>query len=464
MLLSGSPWGLTLKQRLLPQYLKDLGYITHAIGKWHLGFFRKEYIPTNRGFDSHTGFWTSSEDYYNHWMSERGFEGFDFRHNTEVNRNATGIYSTDYFTDRAIDLIEEHNVSKPLFLYMAYQSVHSANKGLELQAPKQLIDKFSYIKDYTRRLFAATLYSMDLSIGKIVNQLNKRQLLDNTIILFLSDNGGAISGLMGQTSQYLNIYFLIDFFKTENSASNYPLRGTKGTLWEGGVRVPAFIWSPLLKNSGYLSDNYIQVVDWIPTLLEAIDGSYAKTNQKSFDGTSVWKELNEKKCRLKNELLLNIDPIWNMSSIIVNDWKLIQGTIPRNVVPNPDQWSPSFKMNGTDSLSLERTNSERIESNVYKVLTKIKRKVDFDFLNQTLIDCGKHKNAILCDSNSVCLFNVKSDPCEYNNLASYFPTLVKNLWQKILNYNKTVVSPLNKPIDPKSNPIYHNSIWDIWVH
>lgn len=167
------------------------------IGKWHLGFFRDKYLPTNRGFDSHSGFWTSSQDYYTHWMSERGFQGFDFRHNMKVNRNASGIYSTDYFTETALKLISGHNISKPLFLYMSYQSVHSANRAYELQAPKELIHKFNYIKDLNRRLFAATLYSMDLSIGKIINGLNDKKLLNNSIVLFLSDNGGAISGLMG---------------------------------------------------------------------------------------------------------------------------------------------------------------------------------------------------------------------------------------------------------------------------
>lgn len=215
VLLSGSPWGLPLSHKLLPQYLKDLGYRTHAIGKWHLGFFRRQYIPTNRGFDSHTGFWTSAEDYYNHWNIERGLAGFDFRHNLDVIHNTSGIYSTDFFTDKALEVIDRHKRSDPLFLYMAYQSVHSTNKRREVQAPEELIAEFSHIGDSNRRTFAAALNSMDLSIGRIVKKLEAKGLLNDSIIVFISDNGGAISGFMGLTPAvdksvlcHLNDWFL----------------------------------------------------------------------------------------------------------------------------------------------------------------------------------------------------------------------------------------------------------------
>ncbi|XP_054152458.1 arylsulfatase J-like [Oppia nitens] len=403
VLMSGSPWGLPLKYKLLPQYLKDMGYNTQAIGKWHLGFFSKDYLPTSRGFDDHTGNWGGFEDYYNHWMKERGFQGLDFRHNLDVIRDSDGIYSTDYFTDKAIELISDNNNTRPLFLYMAYQAMHSANSPFELQAPNELVKKFSFIKDEKRRLFAATLYSMDQSIGRIVEQLYYKNILNNTIILFVSDNGGAISGFM------------------ENYGSNYPLRGTKGTLWEGGVRVPAFIWSPLLKNSGYISDSYIQVFDWLPTILEAIDPKVYDQNRHKFDGISQWKTLNTKKCQNKNQLLLNIDPIWNMSSIIINQWKLIQGSVPKDMSPESDLWSQSFDEDNDFKVDLQRN-----QSVVYKVLQQM------------------------------------NHPCELNNVAKSFPQIVTQLWQSIQQYNRTAVPPLNKPIDSNANPIYHNNTWDVW--
>jgi arylsulfatase A-like enzyme len=179
--------------------LKHYDYSTHAVGKWHLGFYRKEYAPTYRGFDSHVGFWTGFQDYYNYLMVGRDFMGLDFRNNMDVILNISGIYSTEYYTDRALELISNHNVSKPMFLYMSYPNVHAANNyDNKLQAPEEMIEKFSYIKDENRRKFAAMAYAMDESIGKIFNKLNDKKLLDNSIIVFLSDNGGAISGLMGK--------------------------------------------------------------------------------------------------------------------------------------------------------------------------------------------------------------------------------------------------------------------------
>ncbi len=168
------------------------------MGKWHLGFYRKEYTPTYRGFDSHVGYWTGYQDYYNYSTLERGFMGLDFRNNMDVIQNISGIYATEYYTDRALELISNHNVSKPMFLYMSYPNVHAANDYDKLQAPEEMIEKFGYIKDENRRKFAAMAYAMHESIGKIFNKLNDKKLLDNSIIVFLSDNGGAISGLMGK--------------------------------------------------------------------------------------------------------------------------------------------------------------------------------------------------------------------------------------------------------------------------
>jgi arylsulfatase A-like enzyme len=112
--------------------------------------------------------------------------------------NATGIYSTHYFTDRSLKLISEHNTSQPLFLYIAYQSCHGANNYARLQAPQHYIQMFHYIKSDDRRIFAAMAYAMDESIGIIVNKLNERNMLSNSIVIFVSDNGGPASGFTGQ--------------------------------------------------------------------------------------------------------------------------------------------------------------------------------------------------------------------------------------------------------------------------
>ncbi len=192
-----SPWGLPLNQKILPQYLKDLGYATHAIGKWHLGFYRKEYLPNYRGFDTHYGFWNGAQDYYSHSYQEGDKIGLDFRDNLNVVFNESGNYATPLFTDRALQIISNHDKCEPLFLYLAFPNVHAGNAMQPLQAPQRFVDKFDYIPDRERRVFAANAYALDISVGKIFERLFDEDLLENSIFFFASDNGAAFSGFVG---------------------------------------------------------------------------------------------------------------------------------------------------------------------------------------------------------------------------------------------------------------------------
>ena len=105
---ASAPYGLGLEQKLLPEILKSAGYATHLIGKWHLGYFQSNHTPTHRGFDSHFGYWSGKEDYWDHCESDGGMSGLDFRDGMRVVRNATNLYSTDLFTDKAVEIIEKH--------------------------------------------------------------------------------------------------------------------------------------------------------------------------------------------------------------------------------------------------------------------------------------------------------------------------------------------------------------------
>ncbi|CAG2176274.1 unnamed protein product, partial [Oppiella nova] len=186
-----SPTGLPLDLTLWPQYLKQYNYATHMVGKWHLGFARRAYTPTYRGFDSHVGYWTARETYFEHTHCEPfGGCGLDFRHNMDVITNASGVYSTHYFTDRCLHIINEHNLSEPLFLYVPHQSVHSSGFNFTLEVPQEYIDMFAYIESDIRRQLAAVVYAMDESIGAVVEALHSKQMLENSIIIFMSDNGG----------------------------------------------------------------------------------------------------------------------------------------------------------------------------------------------------------------------------------------------------------------------------------
>ena len=138
------------KEVFLSEKFKEAGYAIHAVGKWHLGYCDERYAPTFRGFDSFTGYLNGAEDCFNHTREESGYAGLDLRNSTSTTGSAnelppachaachaaTGMYSTDVFTNAVARNVSEHDASKPLFLYMPFQSVHGP-----LQAPQSYIDK-----------------------------------------------------------------------------------------------------------------------------------------------------------------------------------------------------------------------------------------------------------------------------------------------------------------------------------
>ncbi|XP_066583851.1 arylsulfatase B-like [Prorops nasuta] len=218
VLKGAEPRGLPLHEKLLPEYLRDLGYSTHIVGKWHLGFYRKEYTPTYRGFQSHIGFWTGHHDYFDHTAAESPFWGLDMRRNMLPLWDLHGQYSTEIFTKEAIRIINQQNASRPLFLFLSHAAVHSGNTYNPLPVRDEDVARFSYIKDGRRRRFAAMVSKLDESVGKVVDALHKNRMLQNSMIIFSSDNGGPAAGF--------NL----------NAASNWPLRGVKDTLWEVRIK------------------------------------------------------------------------------------------------------------------------------------------------------------------------------------------------------------------------------------
>ena len=138
-LMAAAPYALPLKFRLLPEYFNmGFNFSSHMVGKWHLGSCRERYVPTKRGFESHTGYWTGKEDYYQHINLEgaAAFRGYDFRRNLSVAWDNFGSYATDLFTAEAERVIERHaqsDAGRPLFLYLAHLAVHSGNSEAPLQ-------------------------------------------------------------------------------------------------------------------------------------------------------------------------------------------------------------------------------------------------------------------------------------------------------------------------------------------
>lgn len=310
VIVGSEPYGLGLNETIMPQYFKQLGYATRMVGKWHLGFFAKEYTPLYRGFDSHFGYWLGAEDYFSHnaWAT-KDENGLDFRRDMEV-YNDSGKYSTEEFTKEAVSVIENHDTSKPLFLYLAHQAVHSANPGDPIQAPQKYIDRFGYIKNEHRRKFAGVVSALDDSIGNLTLALYDKGILNNTIIVFTTDNGGPAAGF------------------DMNYASNWPLKGVKATIWEGGVRGVGFAWSQLFNPDARerVSKDMIHICDWLPTLYRAAGGD--PTTLKNSDGMDVWDTLSKSKPSPRTEILHNIDPVVGQGAIRVGDMKLVVGVGP----------------------------------------------------------------------------------------------------------------------------------------
>jgi arylsulfatase A-like enzyme len=296
-------YGLATDERTLPQALKEAGYTTLMDGKWHLGHADKKFWPQNRGFDY---FYGNVVGEVNYFTRERG--GL-----IDWQRNGTFLRENGYYTnligDDAVKLIDRQDGSKPFFLYFASLAPHAP-----YQAPESDIDQYKSVPDKLRRTYSAMITALDDQVGRIVAELNKKGLRDNTIILFASDNGGATSGLFASGSKSKEERDTEEGGIEQGAmapASNAPFRGGKGSLYEGGVRVPAFInWPARLKP---------RVVNE-PTLLALAGG---KSNaDHPFDGRDMWSTIADGAPSPNEDVLINVEAF--RGAIRKGNWKLLK--------------------------------------------------------------------------------------------------------------------------------------------
>jgi arylsulfatase A-like enzyme len=237
-------YGLPLDQATLPQQLKNVGYTTAMIGKWHLGA-GPEMHPTQRGFDEFFGFLGGAHDY-----------GIVGKGANALQRGTRPVEKTDYLTDaftrEAVGFIERQARAsaasaaaqgaekKPFFLYLAYNAVH-----VPLQAPPQYAARFPDEKDDNRRTMLAMLAAMDEGVGQLLTKLREHNLEEDTLIIFLSDNGAPTHA---------------------NASRNTPFRGVKNTTWDGGIHVPLIVqWKGSLP-AGKVYDQPVVSLDIAPTI------------------------------------------------------------------------------------------------------------------------------------------------------------------------------------------------------
>jgi len=229
-----------------------------------------------------------------------------FRDNKPVREKG---YTTTLIGQDAARLIEQHDTSKPLYLYLTFNAPHTP-----YQAPKEYIDRYPNISDPTRRTYAAMVACLDDEVGRVVSALDKRGMRDNTLILFHSDNGGTRNKMF--TGQ------MADVSKLNLPCDNGPYRNGKGTLFEGGCLVCACAnWPGRIKPQTV--NGLIHAVDIYPTLAALAGGSTAKS--KPLDGMNVWDTIAEGKPSPRTEFIYNVEPF--RGSVRQGDWKLIWRTL-----------------------------------------------------------------------------------------------------------------------------------------
>jgi arylsulfatase B len=289
------PWanyGLPLEEHTIAESFRAVGYETAMAGKWHLGHVGRRYFPGARGFDHSYGHFNGAIDYNTH--EREG--GLDWHRNGKT-LDEPG-YSTDLIGAEAVARIEKRNPEKPLFLYVPFNAPHAP-----LQAPQALVDKYAAIADPKRRTFAAMVDAMDTQVGRILDALERQGKTGDTIVLFLSDNGGP----------------------TGSGARNAPLRGAKGSTWEGGMRVPAIVRWPGHTSAGLRLVQVMSAIDVFPTLAGA--AGIEPRGKLPLDGRNLWPALVSRKPVDREDLFFAVDSEAKTHyAVFSGPWKLVRET------------------------------------------------------------------------------------------------------------------------------------------
>ncbi|MBO0812536.1 MAG: sulfatase-like hydrolase/transferase [Microlunatus sp.] len=285
----------------LASELRDRGYPTAIFGKWHLGV-APGFGPLHRGFDTHFGFRAGCIDYYSHiyyWGSSNPVHDL-WSDDDEVWAN--GEYFTTMIADRAADYIDDH-AGRPFFLYLPFNAPH-----YPLHAPEQYVERFADLPE-DRRMMAAMIAAMDDGVGVIIEALERNGLRDDTIVFFSSDNGPSIeerNWLNGEEVSY-------------QGGSAGGLRGHKGSLFEGGIRMPTMISWPGRLPTGTENKIIGAMIDVLPTMLHAVDG-HAGRAPDGVDGVSLLTELTTGSAGVERPIHWRYD---GQHAVRIGRWKTI---------------------------------------------------------------------------------------------------------------------------------------------
>ncbi len=274
----------------LPLLLRERNYRTIFLGKWNLGISNKRSHPMQHGF----------EHFYGNLHSQVGYNNHEYRNSMDWQRNRELANEKGYITSlvglEAIELIHATPIETPMFTWVSFQAPH-----LPAEAPLTTLQLFGQIRDEQRRVYMAQVHILDFTIGKIVEALEESGRLDNCVIVFLSDNGGALNA----------------------SAKNAPLRGGKRSCFEGGLRVPAVIWAPGRLEGEQVLTTAVTATDLYPTILSLAGIPIAE--EAKVDGVDLWPLLKHGEPLQERDLCFAYSSgSHTVSAIRRGNWKLVR--------------------------------------------------------------------------------------------------------------------------------------------
>ena len=334
--------GMPPELKIMPQYFKEAGYQTALSGKWHLGMAKEEFWPTNRGFETSYGHMTGGIGYFDHTAAGR----LDWHRNGKsLKENG---YSTELIANEAINIIQNKDKDRPLFLYVAFNAPHTP-----IEAPMKNIETFSYLDDKKNQVYAANVNALDFEIGKILDAIKEEGILEDTIILFFSDNGPVfdIDPIVKVIAPNL----------INAKGSTAGLRGSKTSALEGGIRVPAVIWwKGVIEKSK--SNQFFFVQDILPTLLSA-SGIDISSSTK-FDGKDKWINLKTNSTTPPKNAFIGSRVISDERALFNDEWKLYSSK------PQLIPVSASYKLFNIIKDPYEKDDLSEVEFEVFETMKK----------------------------------------------------------------------------------------------
>jgi len=301
---------LPLEEVTIAERLHAAGYLTAHVGKWHLG--DAGHYPETQGFDVNVGgtYWGAPDTFFWPYRGSKTFGGGELRYVPHTEFGRPGEYLTDRLTDEALKILDQTG-SRPFFLYLAYHTVHTP-----IEAKPDDVARFEpKVRPGLRHgnaTYAAMVHSLDENFGRVLAKLDELGIAENTIVLLTSDNGGFVNEFRGRTV-----------------TNNAPLRSGKGSLYEGGIRVPLAVRWPGVTSPGGVCREPVVTMDFYPTILEMTGVPGDPEQNAALDGRSIVPLLRDPAAKLGRQDLFWHYPHYYptttpVSAVRSGDWKLLE--------------------------------------------------------------------------------------------------------------------------------------------